>query len=37
MGFIVCIKRIGRYMEGKYNEGLGKWKLGIYNSRRLSH
>ena len=32
MCFIVCAKRIGRHLEGKYDRGFKKWKFELYNS-----
>ena len=33
---IICVGRIGRYLEGECNGRFGKWKFKLYNSRRIS-
>ena len=31
MDVIICIGRIGKHIEGKFNRGFGRWKIEVCN------
>ena len=37
VNIVLCIQKIGRYLEREHNGEFKKWQFGICNSRRISH